>query len=302
MRPHNSGHWTMDGARTSQFEQHLRAVLDYPLGDTGADRAGDGDGQCARCAADARDEHGRAAAPPVRRGCPRRRCTCTARPSGPAARSGTSTSLGAPTARWTTRRTSPTSGTGGAGGALVVARASGPTDGMRTMAVAQRPGRRHHGQRQRLAGDGGRRAGAGRVRRAVRGRRGLGAPHPGRMLDYARTAAGRGIEVIIAGAGGAAHLPGMVAVGDAAAGDRRAGAAGPARRPRFAAVDRADARRCAGGDGVDRRRPQRRAAGGADPRLRPIPRCASAWSSSRPISRRWCCEKDAALRDRLLGP
>jgi 5-(carboxyamino)imidazole ribonucleotide synthase len=36
MRPHNSGHWTMDGARTSQFEQHLRAVLDYPLGETEA--------------------------------------------------------------------------------------------------------------------------------------------------------------------------------------------------------------------------------------------------------------------------
>jgi 5-(carboxyamino)imidazole ribonucleotide synthase len=36
MRPHNSGHWTMDGARTSQFEQHLRAILDYPLGDTNA--------------------------------------------------------------------------------------------------------------------------------------------------------------------------------------------------------------------------------------------------------------------------
>lgn len=35
MRPHNSGHWTMDGAVTSQFEQHLRAVLDYPLGNTG---------------------------------------------------------------------------------------------------------------------------------------------------------------------------------------------------------------------------------------------------------------------------
>ena len=34
---------------------------------------------------------------------------------------------------------------------------------------------------------------------------------PGRMLDYARAATGRGIEVIIAGAGGAAHLPGMVA-------------------------------------------------------------------------------------------
>ena len=34
---------------------------------------------------------------------------------------------------------------------------------------------------------------------------------PGRMLEYARGAAGRGVEVIIAGAGGAAHLPGMVA-------------------------------------------------------------------------------------------
>ncbi|MGE5696872.1 MAG: 5-(carboxyamino)imidazole ribonucleotide synthase [Candidatus Sericytochromatia bacterium] len=34
MRPHNSGHWTMDGATTGQFEQHLRAVLDYPLGAT----------------------------------------------------------------------------------------------------------------------------------------------------------------------------------------------------------------------------------------------------------------------------
>jgi 5-(carboxyamino)imidazole ribonucleotide synthase len=34
MRPHNSAHWTIEGSRTSQFEQHLRAVLDYPLGTT----------------------------------------------------------------------------------------------------------------------------------------------------------------------------------------------------------------------------------------------------------------------------
>ncbi len=33
MRPHNSGHWTIEGAITSQFEQHLRAILDLPLGD-----------------------------------------------------------------------------------------------------------------------------------------------------------------------------------------------------------------------------------------------------------------------------
>jgi 5-(carboxyamino)imidazole ribonucleotide synthase len=36
MRPHNSGHWTIDGSTTSQFEQHLRAVLDLPLGATGS--------------------------------------------------------------------------------------------------------------------------------------------------------------------------------------------------------------------------------------------------------------------------
>jgi len=39
MRPHNTGHWTIDGASTSQFEQHLRAVLDLPLGETRATAA-----------------------------------------------------------------------------------------------------------------------------------------------------------------------------------------------------------------------------------------------------------------------
>ncbi len=34
-RVHNSGHWTIEGARTSQFENHLRAILDLPLGDPG---------------------------------------------------------------------------------------------------------------------------------------------------------------------------------------------------------------------------------------------------------------------------
>src|SRR5699024_10276187 len=34
MRPHNSGHLTIEASRTSQFEQHLRAVLDLPLGAT----------------------------------------------------------------------------------------------------------------------------------------------------------------------------------------------------------------------------------------------------------------------------
>ena len=77
MRPHNSGHWSMDGAVTGQFEQHLRAVLDLPLGAGEAGRAGGGDGQ-------------RAGAGPARglprvqarawRTTPGSRSTCTARP------------------------------------------------------------------------------------------------------------------------------------------------------------------------------------------------------------------------------
>jgi 5-(carboxyamino)imidazole ribonucleotide synthase len=60
MRPHNSGHWTIEGAITSQFEQHLRAVLDLPLGDPraaapqavtanvfGAEQGGGGDARAA---------------------------------------------------------------------------------------------------------------------------------------------------------------------------------------------------------------------------------------------------------------
>jgi 5-(carboxyamino)imidazole ribonucleotide synthase len=35
-RVHNSGHWTIEGSKTSQFENHLRAILDLPLGDTSA--------------------------------------------------------------------------------------------------------------------------------------------------------------------------------------------------------------------------------------------------------------------------
>ena len=48
MRPHNTGHWTIDGAHTSQFENHLRAVLDLPLGDPSRSGAVDGDDQRAR--------------------------------------------------------------------------------------------------------------------------------------------------------------------------------------------------------------------------------------------------------------
>ena len=39
-RVHNSGHWTMDGAETSQFEQHIRAIAGWPLGSTRLKSAG----------------------------------------------------------------------------------------------------------------------------------------------------------------------------------------------------------------------------------------------------------------------
>ena len=156
MRPHNSGHWTIEGARTSQFEQHLRAVLDYPMGETHADRAGRGDGQRARRPA-RRHLDRRAAAPPVRRRTRARRCTCTASRSGPAARSATS-------------RCSATTGHGTRPGrarrplaagrrvmAPVVGVIMGSDSDWPTMEAAARR--------------------AGRVRGAVRGRRRLGAPH-----------------------------------------------------------------------------------------------------------------------------
>ncbi len=66
MRPHNSGHWTMDGAKTSQFEQHLRAVLDYPLGDTAPIAPVTVMANVLGAAGETRNEYGRTSAPPVR--------------------------------------------------------------------------------------------------------------------------------------------------------------------------------------------------------------------------------------------
>ena len=48
MRPHNSGHWSIEGSRTSQFENHLRAVLDLPLGDPSNGGRDNRDGEPAR--------------------------------------------------------------------------------------------------------------------------------------------------------------------------------------------------------------------------------------------------------------
>lgn len=85
MRPHNTGHWSQDGSLTSQFEQHLRAVLDLPLGDPSAHAPLTA--MVNVLGAD-RDDlyhaylHVLAHDPPSR-------CTCTARACGPAGSWGT---------------------------------------------------------------------------------------------------------------------------------------------------------------------------------------------------------------------
>ena len=58
MRPHNSGHWSMDGARTGSVRATPARRARLPAGRHRADRAGDRDGQCAWRARDSADEHG----------------------------------------------------------------------------------------------------------------------------------------------------------------------------------------------------------------------------------------------------
>ena len=96
---------------------------------------------------------------------------------------------------------------------------------------------------------------------------------PDDMFEYAEDAGPRGLRVIIAGAGGAAHLPGHARREDHRARARRAGALEVPARRGLAAVDRADAEGHSGGDVRDRRgrRRQRRAVRGGDASRAPIP-------------------------------
>ena len=129
MRPHNSGHWTMDGARTSQFEQHLRAVLDYPLGDTAPIAPVTVMANVLGAQRDPAMTHGRAAAPSVRpdargQGAPVRQGRAARPQDRPRQRPRRRRRVAG---RRRVRR--GCAGTRGAGRTLVVARANGPTDG-----------------------------------------------------------------------------------------------------------------------------------------------------------------------------
>ena len=127
---------------------------------------------------------------------------------------------------------------------------------------------------------------------------------PDWLREYAPTAEGRGLEVIIAGAGGAAHLPGMVAAQTMlpvlGVPVQVAGAA----RARFAAVDRADARRRAGRHAGHRqgRSHERGAAGRQHPGARAGPSCArSSTQFRRRTDRSACWEKRCRDASDLAG-
>ena len=76
LRPHNSGHWTIEGAATSQFENHLRGVLDWPLGSVAARAAAVATVNVVG-GPDGRDPAG--GRWPPRWPCPARTSTCTGR-------------------------------------------------------------------------------------------------------------------------------------------------------------------------------------------------------------------------------
>src|SRR5271165_2205790 len=141
------------------------------------------------------------------RGCPTRGCICMGRASGRAGRSVTSTSWAS--ARPTMRRMSRTCVNGPNGRHTGWRTRSGPTDGT-FMADGARVGLIMGSDSDWPVMEA---AAHALAEFDVPFEVGVVSAHrtPDRMLDYARTAAGRGIEVIIAGAGGAAHLPGMVA-------------------------------------------------------------------------------------------
>src|SRR6202045_4324658 len=138
---------------------------------------------------------------------------CTARQNARAARSGTSTSSGRVTVHQTTRSTSRTCASAPSERHTGCRTRSGPMDGM-AMASDERAEPRV-GLIMGSDSDGSVMEDAAHALAEfdVPFEVGVVSAHrtPGRMLDHARSAAGRATEVIIAGAGGAAHLPGMVA-------------------------------------------------------------------------------------------
>ena len=203
-RVHNSGHWTIEGAATSQFEQHIRAICGLGLGSTAAhgpaamvNLLGTGPRREARLLGVAEAlARSRRPPPPLRQARGVRRSQDgpphgTRGHDGPGARGGQPGTCQAPLGR------------------------RDHADGGRPMSE----GTTH--DRPVVGIVGGSRSDFPTLEAAVAVLDELGVPSelkvvsahrtPDRLFRYAEEAAGRGIRVIIAGAGGAAHLPGMLA-------------------------------------------------------------------------------------------
>ena len=227
-RPHNSGHWTQDGlAATDQFEQHLRCVLDLPLGSTEMrvpcagmlNVIGTADGQLSTTAASINRAlsmpnahvHWYGKSPPKAR-----RKMGHINVSGPSAAAvlamieelRTAEAPAAPAA-------APAGGSAakrkrGAGAAAnapaASALSSAVSTGTSTPIVGIIMGSDSDLPTMRAAAEILDEFGVPYELTVVSAHR-----TPTRMYEYAQTAVSRGLRVIIAGAGGAAHLPGMVA-------------------------------------------------------------------------------------------
>ena len=252
MRPHNSGHWTIEGAGTSQFEQHLRAVLDLPLGDPD-------DGPAGRVMANVLGGDFRR---PLRR-LPAR-ASRTTRAAGPHVRQ-----AGTPRAQGGSRH--------GLGNDLTTCESvpgtPPPSCGARDDPIAMSEAR---ATRPLVGIVMGSDCDWEVMQAAAEALAEFDVPHEADVVSAHRMPRGHdrvrragapaaACEVIIAGAGGAAHLPGMLAAVTPLPVIGVPVPLAPPRRAGLAAVDRADARRCAGRDGRHRRRPQRRAARGPHP-------------------------------------
>lgn len=216
-RPHNSGHYTMDGCVTSQFENHLRAVLGWPLGDTSLNcgsslmlnmlgEADDDEG--VRIAHDLMAKAYKAPGASVhwydkagmRKG---RKIGHINIVAGSREEGRQKLAVLDPAAADSLRRSDEAarragvltaaagSSSGGSGSGAKVGIIMGSDSDLPTMKAAE---------------DVLREFGVPCELSIVSAHR-----TPERMMDYARSAHKRGLQVIIAGAGGAAHLPGMVA-------------------------------------------------------------------------------------------
>jgi phosphoribosylaminoimidazole carboxylase len=187
-RPHNSGHYTIEACHTSQFEQHIRAVTGLPLGDPGlrvpaavmVNILGDANGQPFPDPAAALEQRGAAVHWYGKAVRPRRKV-------GHVTITGTAAEV--------------------FGAALALNPAlSAEVHAARVPQVGILMGSDSDLPTMRAAADVLRDLHIGYELRIVSAHR-----TPEQMAAYARSAGERGIQVIIAGAGGAAHLPGMVA-------------------------------------------------------------------------------------------